>query len=77
MAHQLMPPSGREDEGSPRLGTVDGSARTGRSDVDLYLHSDPGVRAGESDPGRMLAWVLLIVAAAVVAGVLALVLWLV
>lgn len=76
MAHQLMPSSG-QDEGSPRLWTAEGSARTGRPDVDLYLHSDLGLRAGESNPGRMLAWVLLIVAAVVVAGVVTLVLWLV
>jgi hypothetical protein len=82
MAHQLLPPSGREDKGSPWLRAAGGSARPDSLGADLSLHSDLGVRdlgvwAGESDPGRMLAWVLLIVVAAVVGGVLALVLWLV
>lgn len=66
MAHQLTPPSGREDEGLPRPRTESNSALTGCFETDLYLHSDLGLRPGESDPGQMLGWVLLIVAVAVV-----------
>lgn len=76
MAHQLTPPPGREDEGHPRLQT-DSSALTGCFDADLHLPGDLGVRPGESDPGRMLGWVLLIVAVTMVAMLLALVWWLV
>lgn len=77
MAHQLTPPSGREDEGLPRPRTDSNSALTGYFEPDLYLHSDLGPRPGESNPGQMLGWVLLIVAAtAVVMLGLVLVWWL-
>ncbi len=75
MAHQLTPPSGREDEGLPRFQTESNSALSGCVDADLYLRRALGVRPGESDPGRMLGSVLLIVVAAVVV-MLALVWWL-
>jgi hypothetical protein len=75
MAHQLTSPSGREDNGLPRLWTAGDSAR--RFDADLYLRVELGVRPGESDAGQMLGWVLLIVAAAVVVGILTLMWWLV
>jgi hypothetical protein len=69
MEHQLTPPSGREDENVPQLRTGSNSALTGGFDSDLYLSSgDLGVRPGESDPGRMLAAVLLLVVAMVVLG---------
>ncbi len=77
MAHQLTPPSGREDEGLPRLRTEGNSALSGCFDADLHLCSDLSVRPGESDPGRMLGWVLLLVVAVMVAAMLALVWWLV
>jgi hypothetical protein len=67
MAHQLTPPPGREDEGLPRLRTDSNSALNGSVEADLYLHSGLGVRPDESDSGRMLGWILLIVAVTVVA----------
>jgi hypothetical protein len=66
MAHQLTPSSGREDEGLPRPRTESNSALTGCFEVDLYPHGGLRVRPSVSDPGRMLGWVLLIVAATVV-----------
>lgn len=76
MAHQLTPPPGREDEGHPRSQADCSSALAGCFGADLHLPGDLGVRPGESDPGRMLGWVLLIVAVTVVA-MLALVWWLI
>lgn len=76
MAHQLTPPPGREDEGHPRLRTEGDAALTGGFDTDLHLRSDLGVRPGESDPGRMLGWVLLVVMALTVVAILALLWWL-
>ncbi|MGH3754110.1 MAG: hypothetical protein ACRDRP_15715 [Pseudonocardiaceae bacterium] len=77
MAHQLTPPSGREDEGHPRFQADRSSALAGCFDADLNLPGDLGVRPGESDPGRMLGWVLLIVVVTVVVAMLALVWWLI
>lgn len=77
---QLTPSSGREDENVPRPWTDPDSALAGCFDSprlgggDPYLRSEWGVRAGESDPSRMLCAVLLLVVAIVVLG---LVWWLV
>ncbi|MGH4007175.1 MAG: hypothetical protein ACRDTH_03220 [Pseudonocardiaceae bacterium] len=76
MAHQLTPPSGREDSNVPPLWTGTNSALTSCFDSDLQLSSGLGVRSGESDAGRMLGAVLLLVTLAVVL-VLGLVWWLV
>ncbi|MGH3835170.1 MAG: hypothetical protein ACRDSF_05635 [Pseudonocardiaceae bacterium] len=65
MAHQLTPPSGREDSNFPRPRTGSNSALSGCFDSDLHLSSDLGVRSGESDAGRMLGAVLLLVAVVV------------
>ncbi len=66
MEHQLTPSSGREDSNVPRLRTGTNSALTGCFDSDLHLSGDLGVRPGESDAGRMLGAVLLLVALVVV-----------
>jgi hypothetical protein len=68
MEHQLTPPSGREDENVPRPRTGSDSTLAGGVDSDLYLSGDLGVRRGESDSGRMLGAVLLLVLAMVVLG---------
>jgi hypothetical protein len=68
MEHQLTPPSGREDENAPRLRAGSDSALTSGFDSGLHLSGDLGVRPGESNPGRMLAAVLLLVLATVVLG---------
>ncbi|MGH3944573.1 MAG: hypothetical protein ACRDRY_11375 [Pseudonocardiaceae bacterium] len=65
MTHQLTPPSGREDSNVPRPRTGANSALSGCFDSDLRLRSDLGVRSGQSDAGRMLGAVLLLVAVAV------------
>ncbi|MGQ0718486.1 MAG: hypothetical protein ACT4NP_14470 [Pseudonocardiales bacterium] len=62
MAHQLTPPSGREDSNVPRPRTGSNSAFTGCFDSDLHPSRDLGVRSGESNAGRMLGAVLLVVA---------------
>lgn len=74
MEHQLTPASGRQDENVSRLRPGSDSALHGCLDSDLHLHDDLGLRPGESDPGRMLCVVLLLVVAMVV--VLGLVWWL-
>lgn len=66
MEHQLTPPSGREDENFPWLATGSNRALTRCFDSDPHPGGDLGVRPGESDSGRMLGAVLLLVAAAVV-----------
>lgn len=63
MNHQLTPPSGPEDGNFPWLRTGSNGVLTSCYDSDLS--SDLGVRSGESDPHRMLAAVLLLVAAVV------------
>jgi hypothetical protein len=68
MTQQLTPASGREDSDFPRPRTGSHSALTSG------LRSDLGVRPGESDPGRMLGGVLLLLIATIV---LALAWWLV
>ncbi|MGH3777511.1 MAG: hypothetical protein ACRDRR_17590 [Pseudonocardiaceae bacterium] len=62
MAHQLTPQPGREDSNVPLPRTGANSALAGCFDSDLRLRSDLGVRSGESDAGRMLGAVLLLVA---------------
>ncbi|HEY6424701.1 MAG TPA: hypothetical protein VIY28_15935 [Pseudonocardiaceae bacterium] len=82
MAPQMPPESGREDDDLPwsltpsrDVAQLSGESNPrSYSDADLALRSEWGARPGESDPGRMLCWVLLIVAAAII---LALVWWLV
>lgn len=66
MAHQLTPPSGREDSNVPRPRSGSNSALSGCFDSDLHPSSDLGVGSGESDAGRMLGVVLLLVAVVVV-----------
>lgn len=76
MAKELTPESGREDGNFPwlRIPSSDVAQLSGwpnphgYSDSDLELRSDLGVRPGESDPGRMLCGVLLIVALVVIVG---------
>ncbi|MGH3901985.1 MAG: hypothetical protein ACRDTA_27785 [Pseudonocardiaceae bacterium] len=63
MEHQLTPPSGSEYGNFPWLRTGSNGALTGCFDSDVS--GDLGVRSGESDPRRMLAAVLLLVAAVV------------
>jgi hypothetical protein len=75
MEHQLTPPS-REDENVLRLRTGSNSTLVDCIDSGSYLHSDLGVRPGESNPGRMLCAVLLLVVAIIVLG-LGLAWWLV
>ena len=74
MEYQLTPPPSREAGNVPRARTGSNSVLVDCIDSGLYLHSDLGVRPGESDPGRMLCAVLLLVV--VVLG-LGLVWWLV
>lgn len=68
MTPQLTPASGREHNGFPgrQIGT--------HSALAPGLGSGLGARPGESDPGRMLAGVLLLVVATIIM-VLALVWW--
>lgn len=76
MAHALTPESGREDYNFPwlRIPPSDVAQLSGGPNPHGYLDSnlglgiDLGVRPGESDPGRMLCGVLLIVAMAVIVG---------
>ncbi|MGH3886768.1 MAG: hypothetical protein ACRDSZ_09395 [Pseudonocardiaceae bacterium] len=67
MEHQLTPPSGPEDENFPRLAAGVNTALTDFFGPDPHLSGDLSVRPGESDPGRMLGAVLLLVAVVVVA----------
>ena len=67
MEHQLTPPSGREDENVPWLRTAS-SAFTDCADLDSHFRGDLGVRPGESNPGRMLCAVLLLVVVIVMLG---------
>jgi hypothetical protein len=76
MEHQFTSPSGREDENVPRLWTGASSAAVDCIDPGSDLHSGLGVRPGESNPGRMLCAVLLLVVAVLVLG-LGLAWWLV
>lgn len=76
MEHQLTPPSSREDENVLRVRAGSNSALVDCIDAGSYLHDGLGVRPGESNPGRMLCAVLLLVVATVVLG-LGLVWWLV
>ena len=76
MEYQLTPPPSREAGNVPRARTGSNSVLVDCIDSGLYLHSDLGVRPGESDPGRMLCAVLLLVVAIAVLG-LGLVWWLV
>ncbi|MGH3976247.1 MAG: hypothetical protein ACRDS9_23420 [Pseudonocardiaceae bacterium] len=68
MEHQLTPASRGEDADFPRPLTDSHSALTECLDSDLHRRSGLGVRSGESDPGRMLSAVLLLVMAIVVLG---------
>lgn len=70
MTPQLTPASGRGDNGFPRPRAGSNSALT------VDRGNDLGVRSGESDPGRMLSGVLLLVAAMIMLA-LALAWWLV
>ncbi len=67
MEHQFTSPSSREDENVPRLRTGSNSA-VDCLDPGSDLHSGLGVRPGESNPGRMLSAVLLLVVTVVVLG---------
>jgi hypothetical protein len=70
MTQRLTPASGREDNGFPR-------PRTGTYGVlAADLGSGLGVRVGESDSGRMLGAVLLLVVTTIIM-VLALAWWLI
>lgn len=73
MEYQLTPPPSREDENVPWLRT---GGNTAFADADSYLRGSLGVRPGESNPGRMLCAVLLLVMAIAVLG-LGLAWWLV
>jgi hypothetical protein len=70
MTPQFPPAPGREDNGFPRPWSGSNSTLTAHRGNDL------GVRAGDSDPGRMLAGVLLLVATTIILA-LALAWWLV
>jgi hypothetical protein len=78
MEYQLTPPPSREDGDVPWLRTGSNTAFVEGAAADLHLHSGLGVRPGESNPGRMLCAVLLLVAAIIVLGLgLGLAWWLV
>ncbi|MGH3983154.1 MAG: hypothetical protein ACREX8_04670 [Gammaproteobacteria bacterium] len=76
MGYQLTPPPGHEDENVPRLRTGSNIAFAECAVADSHLRSSLGVRPGESNPGRMLSAVLLLVVAIIVLG-LGLAWWLV
>jgi hypothetical protein len=76
MEHQLTPPPSPEDENVPRQRTGSNIAFAECAVADLHLRSSLGVRPGESNPGRMLCAVLLLVMAVIVLG-LGLAWWLV
>ncbi|MGH3870553.1 MAG: hypothetical protein ACRDSR_03395 [Pseudonocardiaceae bacterium] len=63
MEHQRRSPSDPQDENFPLLRNGGNSALLGAFDADP---GGLGVRAGESDPGRMLAAVLLLLVVAVI-----------
>ena len=68
MEYQLTPPPSRQDESVPWLRTGSNTAFVERADADSRLHDNLGVRPGESNPGRMLCAVLLLVVAIIVLG---------
>lgn len=74
MEYQLTPPPSREAENVPWLRTGSNTTFVECADANSHLRSDLGVRPGESNPGRMLCAVLLLVVAIIVLG---LVWWLV
>ncbi len=76
MEPQLASPSSHEDKNLPRLCTGGTGTLVDCIDSRSYVHSGLGVRPGESNPGRMLGAVLLLVVAIAVLG-LGLVWWLV
>ncbi len=76
MEYQLTPPSSREDENLSWLRTGSNTAFAECAIADSQLRGSLGVRPGESNPGRMLCAVLLLVVAIIVLG-LGLAWWLV